>query len=63
MILDVQKVLGTLLAVVVGIWLLETLIFSWRHPKEPVYIRPRIPLLGHIINFRKKGNPYFTEIE
>ncbi|ROV93033.1 hypothetical protein VPNG_09451 [Cytospora leucostoma] len=63
MILDIQKVLGTLLAVVVGIWLLETLIFSWRHPKEPVYIRPRIPLLGHLINLREKGNPYFTEIE
>ncbi|KAK7735260.1 hypothetical protein SLS53_007650 [Cytospora paraplurivora] len=63
MILDIQKVLGTLLAVVVGFWLLETLIFSWRHPKEPVYIRPRIPLLGHLTNLRNKGNPYFTEIE
>ncbi|KUI62827.1 7-alpha-hydroxycholest-4-en-3-one 12-alpha-hydroxylase [Cytospora mali] len=61
--MDVQKVVGTLLAVVVGCYLLEALLVSRRDPKEPVYIRPSVPLLGHLFGFLKKGTPYLVDVE
>lgn len=55
--------LGTVVALVAGCYLLEGIIFSRRDALEPPYIRPRIPLIGHVLDFLKKGTPYFSDVE
>lgn len=55
--------LGTVVALVAGCYLLEGFIFSRRHAHEPPYIRSRIPLIGHFLDFMSKGTPYFSDLE
>lgn len=55
--------LGTVVALVAGCYLLEGIIFSRRDVQEPPYIRPRIPLIGHVLDILKKGTPYFGDVE
>lgn len=61
--MDVQNIVGTLLAVIIGFYLLESFLFSRRNSKEPVYIRPLIPLLGHLVGYLRKGTPYLLDVE
>ncbi|KAL1883967.1 hypothetical protein Daus18300_000075 [Diaporthe australafricana] len=56
-------VLGTVVALVAGCYLLQGFIFSRRDAHEPPYIRPSIPLIGHLLGYIKKGPPYFGDIE
>ncbi|KAK7740367.1 hypothetical protein SLS63_001570 [Diaporthe eres] len=53
----------TVVALVAGCYLLEGVIFSRRDAQEPPYIRPRIPLIGHVLDVLKKGTPYFSDVE
>lgn len=46
-----------------GSYLLEGIIFSRRDAQEPPYIRPRIPLIGHFLDYLKKGPPFFSDVE
>lgn len=55
--------LGTVVALVAGCYLLEGIIFSRRDAQEPPYVRPRIPLIGHGLDYLKKGTPYFSYVE
>lgn len=55
--------LGTVIALVAGCYLLEGIIFSRREAQEPPYIRPSIPLIGHLLEYLKKGTPYFSDVE
>lgn len=55
--------LGIVVALVAGCYLYEGLIFSRRDANEPPYIRPRAPLIGHLVAFLKKGTPYFSDVE
>lgn len=55
--------LGTVVALVAGCYLLEGLILSKSDAQEPPYIRPSIPLIGHLLDYLKKGTFYFTDVE
>lgn len=56
-------VLGIVVALVAGCYLLQGFIFSRRDPQEPPYIRPSIPLIGHLLGYINRGPPYFSDIE
>ncbi|KAG8164472.1 hypothetical protein KVR01_006390 [Diaporthe batatas] len=56
-------ILGTVLALVAGSYLLQGFIFSQRDPQEPAYIQPSVPLIGHFLNYLKNGTPYFSHVE
>jgi hypothetical protein len=58
-----STILATVLALVAGCYLLQGFIFSRRNAQEPPYILPRVPLIGHLINYLKKGTPYFNDVE
>lgn len=55
--------LGTVVALVAGVYLLEGLISSRRGAQEPPYIRPSIPLIGHALGYLRQGTPYFSDVE
>lgn len=56
-------IFGTVVALVAGSYLLQGFIFSNRDAQEPTYIRPSLPLIGHFIDYLKKGTPYFSDLE
>lgn len=58
-----SMVLGTVVALVAGCYLVQGLIFSKRDAQEPTYIQPSVPLIGHFLDYLKKGTPYFSDIE
>lgn len=54
---------GTVVALVAGCYLLEGIIFSRRDAQEPPYIRPGIPLIGHLLVYLKKCAHHFSDVE
>ncbi|KAK2607016.1 hypothetical protein N8I77_005728 [Diaporthe amygdali] len=61
--MSLSTFIGAVVALVAGCYLLEGFIFSRRDAQEPLYIRPRIPLIGHLLDFMKKGPLYFDDVE
>ncbi|OLN97727.1 25-hydroxycholesterol 7-alpha-hydroxylase 2 [Colletotrichum chlorophyti] len=62
--MELAALVGTILAVVVfGPYLLETFFFLSKDSREPEFIRPRVPLIGHLLGLNKLGaGNYFTQI-
>ncbi|KAJ0165201.1 hypothetical protein CTA2_12042 [Colletotrichum tanaceti] len=62
--MELPALVGTIFAVVVaGCYLLEALFFLSKDPREPVYFRPKVPLIGHLLGLNKYGaGQYFTKI-
>jgi hypothetical protein len=32
------------------------------HPQEPVYLQPKIPLIGHVIGLMRHGGAYYAKL-
>ncbi|KAK6220960.1 hypothetical protein QIS74_04952 [Colletotrichum tabaci] len=62
--MELFALVGTIFAVVVvGCYLLESLVFLSKDPREPDYFRPKVPLVGHLLGLNKYGaGRYFTKI-
>ncbi|KAK1974705.1 cytochrome P450 [Colletotrichum cereale] len=62
--MELPALAGTVLAVmVIGCYLLESYFFLAHDPREPAYIRPKVPLIGHVLGLNKYGaGTYFTKI-
>ncbi|KAK2031034.1 cytochrome P450 [Colletotrichum zoysiae] len=62
--MELPALAGTVFAVVVvGCYLLESYFFLTHDPREPAYIRPKVPLIGHLIGLNKYGTgKYFSKI-
>lgn len=62
--MELLALVGTIFAVVVvGCYLLESLFFLSKDPREPDYFRPKVPLIGHLLGLNKYGaGRYFTKI-
>lgn len=58
-----STILGAVVALVAGFYLLQGFILSRRDVQEPLYILPTVPLIGHLIDYLKKGTPYFSDVE
>ncbi|KAF9874986.1 cytochrome p450 [Colletotrichum karsti] len=53
--MEFSTVLLTLLALIVGSYLLDSAIFFSRDPLEPDHVRSRVPLIGHLLGIRRFG--------
>lgn len=51
------------MALVAGCYALQGFIFSKRDAQEPTYIKPRVPLIGHLLDYLKRGTPFFSDVE
>ncbi|KXH35577.1 hypothetical protein CSAL01_05783 [Colletotrichum salicis] len=52
--MELPALAGTVIAVVViGCYLLESFFFLSKNPQEPEYVRPRVPLIGHLLGLNK----------
>ncbi|KAL0943386.1 cytochrome p450 [Colletotrichum truncatum] len=61
--MELSVLAGTILAVVIGLYAVESAIILSKGTKEPKYVRPRVPLIGHLIGISKHTTgPYFTQI-
>lgn len=62
--MELSALAGTIFAVVVvGCYLLETFFFLCKDAREPAYVRPRVPLIGHLLGLNKHGaGTYFMKI-
>jgi hypothetical protein len=53
---------GTIVALVIGCFLLDAIFVSSSEAGEPVHVRPRLPLIGHAIGILQDGPNYFSRI-
>jgi hypothetical protein len=60
--INIQVVAGTGLALVVGIYLLDYFFANFHDPREPVHIRPGIPLIGHMLGMVREGSRYLATV-
>ncbi|EFQ35794.1 hypothetical protein CGRA01v4_04039 [Colletotrichum graminicola] len=62
--MELSALVGTVLAVVViGCYLLESYFFLAHDPREPAYIRPKVPLIGHLLAIDMYGaGKYFAKV-
>jgi hypothetical protein len=62
--MEVSQAFGTVIAVIIGCYILESLLYGLKDSREPVYIRPRLPLFGHMYGIIRNGlNSYFFAIQ
>ncbi|KAK2037679.1 cytochrome P450 [Colletotrichum somersetense] len=62
--MEIPALVSTVLAIVFGCYLFESYVFLNHDPREPAAIRPKVPLIGHLLGLMKSGpGYYFTKVE
>ncbi|KAK1760188.1 cytochrome P450 [Echria macrotheca] len=56
--ISTSTIAGAALATLVAIWTLDVFLLSRASPGEPAYIRPRVPVIGHLLGLARGGVAY-----
>jgi hypothetical protein len=55
-----SSLLYGVVAALFAVYLLDAYFCRRRHPQEPPYLRPKIPLFGHLIGLAMHGSSYYS---